>query len=562
MKATGSSGLCHNHRSINSGISHLPPADSELLFDIICFLYNNGPVVNIDWMVGHLVMLDKELAAILQEVVMGPGRCPLHCNVEQKCTRRDFLRGSTVLLAGSSLLNGCASLSHRNVAAEPILPCGPASKYVPTIKAAFVRRKGEYGMWWPGAVYDGKAARRKYTAQLNETAKALNVKLELRPEPIYSAAEADAWCAEAKAANVDGLVVMVHDRQQHAWPTARKAVETGIPTVIFSPLGTSFTTNTVHLADKPGCVIYSTDDFSQAAYGMKMLKAGAKIRRARCLVLRGSKRFDSTMADLGINLHGVPAKTFLDEYRKTPDTAQILAMAGEYMRRARRRRGATRQDVINGIKSYIVAGNILKREECDAITMDCLGAVGGTKVSLPCIAWSRMNDDGIPAACEADYRAVASHIVVQYLFDRPGFQQDPVADTLHDAIIGAHCSCPTRLNGFDKPSEPFDIVHHHGNRDAVPRTLWRKGRRVTSLYVSPGSEKQKRKTKLLISVGTVLDNIDVPPSGGCVVSVRVKFDGNQPVLSFPGFHQVFFYGDYKRHLVEFCRLFNFEAQVV
>ncbi len=493
---------------------------------------------------------------------MNSGRCPLHCDAHHKCSRRDFLRGSTVLLAGSSLLAGCASLLQQGMVMAPLRPSGPASKYIPTIKAAFVRRKEDYGMWWPGAVYDGEAARRKYTAQLMETARTLGVEFNLRPEPIYSPAEADAWLAEAKAANVDGLMVMLLDRQQHAWPTAHKAVNTGIPTVIFSPVGTSFTTNTIRLADTPGCVIYSTDEFSQAAYGMKMLKAGPKIRRARCVVLRGNKRYDSSMTDLGIALRYVPAKVFLDEYRSTPDTDQILAMADEYMRRARRRKGATREDVINGIKSYVVAGNILKREECDAITMDCLGALGKTKVSLPCIAWSRMNDEGIPAACEADLGAVASHTIVQYLFDRPGFQQDPVADTAHQAIIGAHCSCPTRLNGFDQSPEPFDIVHHHGNRDAVPRTLWRKGQRVTSLDLFPGNEKQKRKTKLLISAGTVLDNVDVPPAGGCVVSVRVKFDGNQEVLSFPGFHQVFFYGDYKRQLVEFCRLFNLEAQVV
>ena len=493
---------------------------------------------------------------------MTSGRCPLHCNERRAVTRRDFLCGSTAFLAGSSLLSGCASLWQHSDPVQSIHPCGPASKYVPSVKAAFVRRKEEYGMLWPGAIYDGEAARAKYTAQLNQAAQKLGVKVDLRSAPIYGVVEADAWLAEAKTSRVDGLILLLLDRQQHTWPTAQKAVETGIPTVIFSPLGTSFTTNTVQLANKPGCVIYSTDDFCQAAYGLKMLKAGVKISHTRCVVLAGNRRFDSSMADLGIVLRYVPAKTFLDEYRATPDTDEILAMADEYISRARRRRGATRQDVINGIKSYVVAGNILEREECDAITMDCLGALGKTEVSLPCIAWSRMNDQGIPAACEADLGAVASHTIVQYLFDRPGFQQDPVADTLNNAIIGAHCSCPTRLNGFDQPPEPFDIVHHHGNRDAVPRTLWRKGQRVTSLDVLTRDENSGRKTKLLISAGTVLDNIDVPPSGGCVVSVRVKFDGDQPVLSFPGFHQIFFYGDYKQQLVEFCQLFNLEAQVV
>ncbi|UCF14830.1 MAG: hypothetical protein JSW59_15580, partial [Phycisphaerales bacterium] len=198
----------------------------------------------------------------------------------------------------------------------------------------------------------------------------------------------------------------------------------------------------------------------------------------------------------------------------------------------------------------------------DAITMDCLGALGKIDVSLPCIAWSRMNDDGIPAACEADYGAVASHIMTQYLFGRPGFQQDPVADTADDSIIGAHCSCPTKLNGFDTDPEPFDLLHHHGNRDAVPRTLWRKGQRVTSIDLLPGKADGTSASKVLISAGTVIENIDVPPSGGCVVSVKVRFDGNQEVLSFPGFHQIFFYGDYKHQMKDFCQLCKFDAQIV
>ena len=497
-------------------------------------------------------------------------RCPLQCNSNHGLSRRDFLQGSIGCLAGSSLLAGCASLRQQSIAAEPIRPCGPASKYVPTIKAAFVRRKEDYGMWWPGAVYDGKAARRKYTAQLTETAKTLGVKFTLRPEPIYSSDQADTWLAKAKADKADGLVVIVLDRQQHSWPTANKAADSGIPTVIFSPLGTSFTTNTINLAQTPGCVVYSTNDFSQAAYGMKMLRAAAKMRRARCVVVKGTERYDTPLADMGITLLHIPAETFVAEYNRTPDSKEILAMADEYMRRARRRSGATHRDVINGLKSYYVAGKILETEGGDAITMDCLGALGELKVSLPCIAWSRMNDDGIPAACEADYGAVASHMMVQYLFDRPGFQQDPVADTADDSIIGAHCSCPTRLNGFDAPPEPFDIMHHHGNRDAVPRTLWRKGQRVTSIDVLPGGSDGFREgasitdtqSQVLISVGTVMKNMDVPPSGGCVVSVKVKFDGSQQVLSFPGFHQVFFYGDYKKQVIEFCKLFNLKAQVV
>jgi hypothetical protein len=446
---------------------------------------------------------------------------------------------------------------------ERISQAGPAGKCRPTVRACFVRRKGDYGMRWPGAVYDGQAARKMYTGQIAESARKLGLTVDLRLEPVYSAAEAGEWVAQSVAAKPDGLLVVLLDRQDHAWPTANKAIDSKIPTVVFSPLGSSFTTNTAGPSRKPGCFICSTDDFTQVEYGLKMLWAAAKMRATRFLVIRGDKRADTELPHLGMGLRYVPAGDFLDEYKRTPDSEEILAMADQYMRRARRQSGATRQDVINGIKSYVVARTLLRREQADGITMDCLGALGNTKVSLPCIAWSRMNDDGIPAACEADLGAAASHALVQYLFDRPGFQQDPVAETARGAVIGAHCSCPTRLNGFDKPAEPFDIIHHHGNRDAVPRTLWRPGRRVTCIDVLPGSTGPKNApTKMLISAGEVLENVSVPPAGGCVVSVMVRFDNVKDVLAFPGFHQLFFYGDFKDQLAQYCHLMNLEAVIV
>jgi hypothetical protein len=461
------------------------------------------------------------------------------------------------------LLQGCNALVREPMVTQnPIRACGPASKYTPTIQAAFVRRQEGYGMLWPGAVYDGQAARKRYTEKMMSTANKLRAKLVLRSEPLYSLADTESWVAEAEAQKADGLMLVVLDRQKHAWPSAEKVAKSTIPSIIYSPLGTSFTTNTINLAEVPGCVIYSTDDFSQAAYGLKMLCAAAKMRRTRCVVIKGKSRSEGPLADTGITMRVVPATTFIEQYNQTPDSEDMLAMASDYLRRARKVTRATRQDVINGVKSYYVAGRILEAEQADAITMDCLGALGQLKVSLPCIAWSRMNDDGVPAACEADYGAVASHLMTQYLFDRPGFQQDPVADTADDSIIGAHCSCPTRLNGFGTRPEPFDLMHHHGNRDAVPRTLWRIGQRVTSIDLLPGKADGTTPSKVLISAGTVLGNMNVPPSGGCVVSVKVKFDGHQEVLSFPGFHQIFFYGDYKHQMRDFCQLCKFDAQIV
>ena len=111
-------------------------------------------------------------------------------------------------------------------------------------------------------------------------------------------------------------------------------------------------------------------------------------------------------------------------------------------------------------------------------------------------------------------------------------------------MLGSHCSYPTKLTGLT-PSEPFDITHHHGNRDAVPRTIWKVGQQITCIDFLPSEgdrgvyeeESVSERSQMLISTGSLVENKSVPPSGGCVVSVKVKFDGGHEVLTFqPNIH--------------------------
>ena len=73
---------------------------------------------------------------------MSSGRCPLKCKCNHDLSRRQFIRSSASVVAGSVLLQGCNRLMNEPmVTRNPIRACGPASKCVPTIKAAFVRRE-------------------------------------------------------------------------------------------------------------------------------------------------------------------------------------------------------------------------------------------------------------------------------------------------------------------------------------------------------------------------------------------------------------------------------------
>jgi hypothetical protein len=438
---------------------------------------------------------------------------------------------------------------------------GPGTRYAPRVEACFVRRAGEYGMRWPGAIYDGETALRDYKRQIEAAGNKLGLRINIREAPVHSNDEAAAWVAGAKAARPDGLLTVLLDRQEHAWPSAQLASESGLPNVVFAPIGAAFTTNTWGLAKRPGTIICSTNDFRQVAFSLKMIRAGAKLREMRYVVLKGDERRDSTIDDTGTRLRYVPARTFLEEYRRTPDTAEVQAIAAQYLKNATTVKGPAERDIMNGVKSYLVARRILEREEGDGITMDCLGALGRTNVSLPCISWSSMLDDGVPAACEADLGAAVTHALVQYLFDRPGFQQDPVPETATNCLIGAHCTCPTQLRGWNRPPEPYYLSYHHGKRDAVPVPHWTVGERITVADLMLSSE-TKGKPRMVISTGEVAENVSVPPAGGCVVSVSVQLDGDAEMLEYPGFHQIFFYGNFKRQLRRYCQLYGIEAVVV
>jgi hypothetical protein len=114
--------------------------------------------------------------------------------------------------------------------------------------------------------------------------------------------------------------------------------------------------------------------------------------------------------------------------------------------------------------------------------------------------------------------------------------------------MGAHCSCPTKLDGFDKPPEPFILRNHSESCIGVsPQVLWRIGQKVTVMDFA-GSE------KIILGTGRVLRNIDTPPAGGCRTSVEIEVDDVPDPRDTKGFHQLFIYGDLKLPFKAYCQL--------
>lgn len=301
----------------------------------------------------------------------------------------------------------------------------------------------------------------------------------------------------------------------------------------------------------------STADFElkPVRFGLKMIRTAQKVRDTKIAVLRGNETREQTLEPFGLKLLYLPRGRFPETLKTIEAIPQVVAVAAEYRGAAQKIVEPSEQDLINAAKNYVASLRIMEEEGCQGITMDCLGLVKDRQIPCPpCMAWSKLLDTGIPAICEADINAVMSHTLCCQLLDRPGFQQDPVPETVSNTFIGAHCVSPTRLDGYDKPRAPFILRSHaESNLGVSLQVLWEPRRTVTIMqFVSPG--------KIILGKGKVLRNLDTPPAGGCRTSVELEIDAPADTRDTKGFHQLFIYGDHMRDFQAYGQMFGIATE--
>jgi hypothetical protein len=423
----------------------------------------------------------------------------------------------------------------------------------PTVRAAFMHPRVEkYWMGWPGASYDIAGHQKLYTETLTKAAEKLGVTLQVVQEPIAAPADLDAFLEKLKSSPVDGVLLACMDLN-HGWDEIDTFVAKRgtIPTVIFSPMGTSFTGHLQKSARAPGVFLGATQDVDWLTTGLKLFKASWQMKTTRILVIAGDKAEDRTLDIVGTTLHHIPRSRFPEELKKVEASDEVKAIADYFTKEAKGVREPSKNDILNAAKNYVAARRLMAAENCQAITMDCLGLVGSRQIPCPpCMAWLKLLDEGQVGCCEADIGAAISLALSSYLCDRPGFMQDPAPNTVNNTLMGAHCTCPTKLDGFDKPHEPFLLRSHSESAIGVsPQVLWRLGQKVTLMkFEGPGT--------MLLGTGKVVANIDTPPSGGCRTSVEVACDDIPDCRDVKGFHQLFMYGDMSHLFKAYGQLFG------
>ncbi|MBN2133666.1 MAG: hypothetical protein JW741_29465 [Sedimentisphaerales bacterium] len=462
--------------------------------------------------------------------------CPL------SFSRRHFLAGAGAIGTASQmgLFNFTSSLFAGQGAAGP----------KPIVRVAFVRPDTDkYWLGWPGAAYDIKGHQRLYTKTLKEAAAKHGVDLVVVDAPLHNEDAVTKFLNSLKRMPPAGLFVMSMSLNQ-SWPHINRiAKERGeIPTVVFSPMGTSFTGHLQATRNIPGVYVAATQDVGWLDFGMRMIRTIWDMKHTRICICAGNKTEDRPLDVIGTTLRYIPSSRFVEEHKKVDATDEVRAMADYYAKHAKKIVEPTKTDILEAAKNYVVCRRLMKAENCQGFSMDCLGPVGGHKMQPPCMAFSRLRDEGGLGTCEADWNAAISTRLTNLLFDRPGFMQDPAPNTVNNTLMAAHCCCGTKLAGFDKDPEPF-ILRSHSESDigVAVQVLWEIGRPVTIMkFQGPES--------IILGTGKIVRNIDTPPSGGCRTSVELTVDGVADSRDVKGFHQLLIYDDLELPFKAYCQL--------
>jgi hypothetical protein len=418
------------------------------------------------------------------------------------------------------------------------------------IEAAILEQPRPYWLGWPGTTYDLDAHQKEYRAQLAASCKKLGLTLREQSQPISDEAALSALIKGVSDRKPHGLLVILQHMNAWGWAN-RLAQEAGVPLIVFSPIGTSFTGHVNDISRRPGVHVVSSLEWPAVEDGLRMIRAKRMFEETRLLWIQGKARNETVLDRLGVKVRAVPRDMFNELFAQMPESQEVKDVASTFRKHARKIIEPTWQDQLNCARAYTTAKRLLAEEKANALSMDCLGMVSDKLVPTPpCGAWSMLQDQGITAGCEADLHGATSMLLTSYLLDRPGYMNDPVAETAKNLLIVSHCTSGTRLDGFDKKPVPYILRDHSESSLGVSvQVLFPVNKPVSLIRFRDTNE-------LILDTGKVVSNVNTPPAGGCRTSVEVAMDDVEDCRDVLGFHQVVTLGNHRRLVEGFCQLYG------
>jgi len=317
--------------------------------------------------------------------------------------------------------------------------------------------------------------------------------------------------------------------------------------------------------------LFNTTDYDELERAASLLRAIPLLRRSRVLVSPPFKGTPESYAPekvkqrLGVEMVAIADGRY-DEVMAKVDDSEAKAKAKQWLDEAEGTIEPKQEDVLKAARASLTLDQLIAENRVDGL---CVGTcMGWLSRGFPCLGFSRLNDRGIPAACDGDMDCLLTMLIFQHALDRAGFLGNAGGvDTAKNAFHLSHCSAPLRMEGPDSPKSPYLLRRHAEVRGgAVTEVHYRIGQEVTFT-------KLVHLDTLLMFTGKIIEVPKVPKGQerGCRTELVAEVKDADKLLAnwgggalgasakdyYASLHRVCYYGDHRqsiRHLANLMGL--------
>ncbi len=253
----------------------------------------------------------------------------------------------------------------------------------------------------------------------------------------------------------------------------------------------------------------------------------------------------------GLSFIFMDLREFIDKYYSKVESRDAEDWAERWIKASAQFLDPSRVDVVKAARLYLAMKAALRDTGANVMAFDCIMNVStGLIDAWPCLGYMQLWYEDVIPVCEADVYSIIPLLIGKYLFNRPGFVNDPGVDVVNGRFIYWHCYAPTNPHGSDKPEVPYIITDAHGgSKHASIHVKLPINEPVTVLGFNPITG------ILSIHTAKAVDNIYWKQL--CATKLVASGDAGKVAEKWVvdnGYHRVLIYGDFRREVKEFAKL--------
>ena len=190
--------------------------------------------------------------------------------------------------------------------------------------------------------------------------------------------------------------------------------------------------------------LFNSSDYDELERAASLLRVIPLLQRSRVLVsppFKGTPEShtpEKVKQRLGVEMVAIADRRY-DEVMANVDDRAAKAEAKRWLDEAEGTVEPNQEDVLKAARASLTLDQLIAENRIDGL---CVGTcMGWLSRGFSCLGFSRLNDRGIPAACDGDMDCLLTMLIFQHALNRAGFLGNAGGvDTAKNAFHLSHCS--------------------------------------------------------------------------------------------------------------------------